>query len=77
MDRTKTIFLSSSLSELNYELSAEVNSATNEIFFRINDPSDDSGYYDMFIYLDRKTAIKFVKHLKREISYIESEDNNV
>jgi Pyruvate/2-oxoacid:ferredoxin oxidoreductase gamma subunit len=76
MERTKLIFCSSEKSKNNHELVAHSNS-NNEIFLNIYDPRDESGYYNMFIALDKHTAIKLVKHLKREISFImESEVNN-
>lgn len=46
--------------------------AYNEIFIKISMPN----WEDSFISLDRNTAIKFHKELKKQISYIESEVNN-
>lgn len=72
MSRTKTIFCSSEKSEVLHELTAYWNDC-NEIFISIN----CSNSYDVesFICLDKETAIKFVKHLKREISKIKEEEN--
>lgn len=42
----------------------------DEIFIRIDQPDLESS----FICLDRATAIKFHKNLKREISYLSSEE---
>ena len=66
---TKIIFCSSENSEVNHELSCFRNTH-NEIFIEIADSTDYSGYGKMFIALDKYTAIKLVKHLKREIAEI-------
>jgi hypothetical protein len=66
---TKIIFCSSEKSEVLHELTAFRNTL-NELFIEIADPTDDSGYGKMFIALDKYTAIKLVKHLKREIAEI-------
>ena len=74
MERTKIIFCSAE-NTAEHELEAFYN-ANNNITLIIKDPTDNSGYYNMHIELDKITAIKFVKHLKREISYMESEVSN-
>jgi len=44
---------------------------SNQIFISVHDPDDDTGYYSQFITLDKKTAIRLAKDLRREISYLE------
>lgn len=46
--------------------------SSNEIFIKISMPN----WEDSFIALDKSTAIKFHKELKKQISYIESEVSN-
>jgi hypothetical protein len=75
MERTKIIFCSAENSNCEHDLEAFYN-ANGNLTISIKDPKDNSGYYFMHIELDRLTAIKFVKHLKREISYMGSEVNN-
>lgn len=75
MERTKIIFCSAENSSAEHELEAFYN-ANNNLTLRIKDPKDESGYYDMFIELDKITAVKFVKHIKKEISFMGSEVNN-
>lgn len=73
MSNVKLIFLSSDKSNLETELECFFNSK-NEIFISIcsqNDAMDQQ-----CICFDKETAVKFVKHLKREISFIESEVKN-
>ena len=70
MERIKTIFCSSEKSDVNFEMECFKNSR-NEIYIQIKNPENEHEF--MFICLDRKTAIKFSKLLRREISYIESE----
>lgn len=70
MERIKTIFCSSEKSEVNFEMECFKNTQ-NEIYINIKNPENEDEF--MFICLDKKTAIKFCKLLKREISYIESE----
>ena len=70
MERIKTIFCSSEKSDVNFEMECFKN-ARNEIYIQIKNPENEHEF--MFICLDRKTAIKFSKLLRREISYIESE----
>lgn len=67
MENIKTIFISSIKSDVNNELQAFCNEG-NEIFISIDTP--DEPIMSNFVCLDKNTAIKFVKHLKREISYI-------
>jgi hypothetical protein len=73
MSNIKLVFLSSEKSEVNSEMECFYNDK-NEIFITIYDSEDI--YNQQFICLDKDTAVKFVKHLKREISYIESEVKN-
>jgi len=75
MERTKTIFCSAENSNVEHELEAFYN-ANGNLTISINDPKDESGYYFMYIELDRLTAIKLVKQLKKEISYMGSEVTN-
>lgn len=73
MDRTKLVFMPTDRLELNVELEAFCNK-NNEICIYITDT--DSKEFQL-ITLDKHTAIRLVKHLKKEISYImESEANN-
>ncbi len=75
MEKTKTVFCSSDLSEVNHEMLAYANSK-NEIFINIYDPNENNGYDNQFIALDLLTAIKFVKHLKKEIAIIKDMEVN-
>jgi len=68
MDNTKTIFCASENLGFNAELQAFSNSH-NEIYIEID--CDDMPV--SFITLDRETAIKLVKTLKREIAKIDAE----
>lgn len=72
MEKTKTIFCSSDLSCLNKEMISYAN-AQNEIFIKISDESIDE-FHSQVICLDLKTAIKFVKHLKKEIAIIKESE---
>lgn len=70
MAKIKTTYLCSVQQET--EMKMHLN-ADGLIFMQID---DGSGYVPSWICLDRATAIKFCKDLKREISYMESEVNN-
>lgn len=71
MEKTKIVFCASQDDD-STELEAFCTS-NNEIFIKIQMDNHDFSY----ITLNKFTAIKFVKHLKREIAYImESEVNN-
>lgn len=71
---TKTVFLSSEKSGVKHEMECFLNDR-NEIFITIFD--SENVYDEKFICLDKTTAIKFVKHLKKEIAFLmESEVNN-
>lgn len=74
MERTRLIFLSSELSDIQTQLTAGTNEATNELFMSINNIENDNFEY---IFLDRLTAIKLVKHLKREIGKMQKGGNDV
>jgi hypothetical protein len=65
MDDTKIVFCSSKKLGLHSELQAFHN-ASNEIFIKIEMENDSA-----FITLNRETAIRLVKNLKREIAKIE------
>ena len=69
MEKTKTVFLSSDISEVNHEMLAYANT-NNEIFISIKNNDVGHDFNDTFIVLDLPTAIKFVKHLKKEIAFI-------
>lgn len=71
MDNTKFIFCASDKLSLESELQAFLNTE-NEIYIEI----DMGGCPPSFITLNKETAIKFVKHLKREIAKIEVEVAN-
>jgi len=71
MENTKIIFCSSKEDDQS-EMQAYINTQ-NELFITIENELHQFSY----ITLNRETAIKFVKHLKKEISYmIESEEEN-
>lgn len=73
--RVKTIFCSSEKSDVNHELDCYCN-YNNEIAIFITDPEHrDDLSFSQFIAFDRETAIKFSKHLRREIAKIEREVN--
>lgn len=48
----------------------------NQIFIRIYDPEEESSYYSQHIVLDKKTAVRLVKDLKRQISLLEDGGTN-
>ncbi len=74
MENTKTIFCSSVMSEVNFEMECYLNDR-NEIFIQISNPNDEHEF--AFICLNKQTAIKFSKHLRKEISFLlDSEVNN-
>lgn len=58
------------------ELTAYANQS-NQIYIEVYLPDDDSGYYSQGIVLDKKTAIRLVKDLKRHISFLEDGGKNV
>jgi len=66
MEKTKTIFCSADVGETEMQCYAN---ADNQIFIEIS--SVDSLTEFQYICLDRSTAIKFVKHLKNQISKLE------
>ena len=68
MDNIKTIFCSSEKLGFDAELQAFSN-ADNEIYIEI----EMGDFPCSFITLNRETAIKFVKTLKREIAKIDAE----
>lgn len=69
MPNTKLIFLGSEKSETsNVELQVYAN-IDNEIYINI----EEHGYPKRFICLDKPTAIKFVREIKKQISYLEEE----
>ena len=71
MEKTRIVFCSSKDDD-STEMEAFVNT-NNELYIKIEIDDTMFGY----ITLNKQTAIKFVKHLKREISYImESEVKN-
>jgi hypothetical protein len=77
MEKTKIVFCSSDNSDVNHEMLAYANTK-NEIYIDIYNPDENNGYENQFICLDLITAIKFVKHLKKEIAIIkEMEVKNV
>jgi hypothetical protein len=69
MEKIKTVFCSSDLSNVNHELVAYMNT-NNEIYITIYQPDCNHDYESQFISLDLLTAIKLVKHLKKEIAII-------
>lgn len=77
---TKIIFCSSEKSEVAHELEA-YNNTNNELYIQISNVDGDTVYANQFTVIDKETAIKFVKHLKRQIANIieieREEANNV
>lgn len=70
MANTKIIFCGSKKGNTeNHELQIYCN-IDNEIFIVINELNDDS----KFITLDKSTAIKLHRELKKQISFIENEE---
>jgi len=67
MEKTKTVFLSYDISEVNHEMLAYANT-NNEIFISIKNNDVAHDFNDTFIVLDLPTAIKFSKHLRKEIA---------
>jgi hypothetical protein len=75
MEKTKTVFCSSDLSGVSHEMLAYANDK-NEIFINIYDSENNNGYNNQFICLNLLTAIKLVKHLKKEIASIKDMEVN-
>lgn len=71
MSNIKLVFLSSDKSGIKTEMQCFYNTQ-NEIYISIS--NGESIMDQQFICLDKETAVKFVKHLKKEISYIEKEE---
>lgn len=72
MANVKLVFLGTGKSESHeHELVVHVNQH-NEIFIGI-DCDTDSEYYKGWIALDKETAIKFSRELRKQISYMERE----
>jgi hypothetical protein len=71
MENTKTIFCSSEKSGVNFEMECYLN-AQNEIYIGISNPEDQLEF--AFIALNKQTAIKFSKHLRKEISFLLNEE---
>jgi hypothetical protein len=69
--RVKTIFLSSEKSDLNSELEFFANTS-GELFISIY--LSDDNIYQCSICLDKETAIKFSKVVRREISFLNDEE---
>lgn len=63
----KTVFLNSEGSNHNSELEIYANH-NGELYITIYDPADTM--YGNFICLDKQTAIKFSKVVRREISFL-------
>ena len=70
MANIKLVFQGTEKSQTNEHELVCYHNASNEIFICIE--SD----YPAYICLDKSTAVKLVKHLKLQISYIESEVDN-
>ena len=70
----RTVFVSSEKSDYNSELEVYYN-AFNEIYISIYVPGGDA-HESQYITLDKETAIKLAKTLRREISFIREEDSN-
>jgi hypothetical protein len=74
MEKIKTIFCASSLNFVESELVAFCDN-NNQLYINIYNPKNQK--FDAFIELDFKTAVKLVKHLRREISYMKEGGKNV
>ena len=69
MPNVKLVFSGSFKSDTNDHTIVTFANVHNEIYFSI----DMDGYPTFFICLDKETAIKFSKELRKQISYLESE----
>lgn len=69
MENVKLIFLSSELSGIETEVECYCN-VNNQILIKISESDDHSDF--KCVSLDRDTAIKLVKNLKKEISYLQT-----
>ena len=70
MARTKLVFYGTDKSKTtDVELVCYMND-NNQIFIEISDPTLDHSYNNQFICLDKATAIKLQRELKKQISYI-------
>jgi hypothetical protein len=67
MSKTKTIFCSSDISNVSFEMECFANHR-NEIYISIYNPDDQQEF--AFVCLDKLTAIKLSKHLRSEISIL-------
>lgn len=73
MAKMKLVFYGSEISGTDEtELEVFANNK-NELFIQIK---GEDNYYPYFIALDRDTAIKFSKEIRKQISYLESEGSN-
>lgn len=76
MANVKLIFQGTEQSSTNeMGLQCYLNS-NNEIFIKIVDYECDHGYGTQLICLDKQTAIKLHRELKKQISFIREEVNN-
>jgi hypothetical protein len=73
MANVKVIFYDSKEDEVELQCFATL---TNNIFLSIEDTSCDHDYNIQSIRLDRSTAIRLVRELKKQIGFLESEVNN-
>lgn len=73
--RVKTIFCSSDLSDYTSELQVYAN-ADGELYISITSDSNDPYAYQ-WICLDKQTAIKFSKSVRREISFLKDGEEGV
>jgi hypothetical protein len=67
MENTKTVFLSTVESDVPYELQCFVNT-NNDIYISISDPANENDI--CYICFNKQTAIKFSKHLRKQISIL-------
>lgn len=75
MANTKLLFLGSEKSETTEHSLVCYHNANNEIYINISMGNSDNDY--AFICLDKQTAIKLHRELKKHISFLESEVHNV
>ena len=72
MANTKLVFIGTEKSKSDEHELVCYNNTNNEIYINISYPN----YESAFICLDKSTAIKLHRELKKQISFIESEVNN-
>jgi hypothetical protein len=75
MANVKLLFYGSERSKTSEHELTTYATISNELLIEI-DCDKENEYYKGFIILDRETAIKFSKEIRKQISYLESEVEN-